>query len=36
MKGSLLYDMLTGKPPFFSTDKNEMMKKITHKPVPIP
>ena len=28
--------MLTGKPPFFSTNKNTMMKNIISKPVPIP
>jgi hypothetical protein len=28
--------MLTGKPPFYSTDKNEILKKITSKAVPIP
>jgi serine/threonine protein kinase len=36
MQGSLLYDMLTGKPPFYSTNKNDILKKITTKPVPIP
>lgn len=35
-QGSLLYDMLTGKPPFYSTNKNEILRKITTKPVPIP
>jgi serine/threonine protein kinase len=28
--------MLTGKPPFYSTNKNEILKKITTKSVPIP
>jgi serine/threonine protein kinase len=36
MQGSLLYDMLTGKPPFYSTNKNDILKKITTKSVPIP
>jgi hypothetical protein len=28
--------MLTGRPPFYSTNKNDILKKITTKPVPIP
>jgi serine/threonine protein kinase len=28
--------MLTGKPPFYSANKNDILKKITTKPVPIP
>lgn len=28
--------MLTGKPPFYSTNKNDILKRITTKPVPIP
>jgi serum/glucocorticoid-regulated kinase 2 len=34
--GSLLYDMLTGKPPFYSKNKHEILKNITSKPVPLP
>jgi serine/threonine protein kinase len=36
MKGSLLYDMLTGKPPFYSKNKHEILKNITSKSVPLP
>ncbi len=32
----MLYDMLTGRPPFYSTNKNDILKKITTKAVPIP
>lgn len=28
--------MLTGKPPFYSKNKHEMLKNITSKPVPLP
>ena len=31
-----MYDMLTGRPPFYSKDKHEMLKKIATKNVPIP
>ena len=34
--GSLMYDMLTGKPPFYSKNKHDMLKKIVTKSVPIP
>lgn len=34
--GSLIYDMLTGKPPFYSKNKHEILKNITSKPVPLP
>ena len=34
--GSVLYDMLTGKPPFYSKNKHEILKNITSKPVPLP
>ncbi|CAM5999119.1 unnamed protein product [Sphagnum balticum] len=36
IQGSLLFDMLTGKPPFYSNNKNDILKKITSKSVPIP
>lgn len=35
-QGSLLYDMLTGKPPFYSKNKNEIIKNVTSKQVPLP
>lgn len=28
--------MITGKPPFYSSNKTDILKKITTKPVPIP
>ena len=28
--------MLTGKPPFYSKNKHEILKNITSKPVPLP
>jgi serine/threonine protein kinase len=34
--GSVLYDMLTGKPPFFSKNKNEMLKNLVSRNVPMP
>jgi serine/threonine protein kinase len=34
--GSLLYDMLTGRPPFYSKNKHEILKNITSKQVPLP
>ena len=34
--GSVLYDMLTGKPPFYTKNKNEMLKNLVSKSVPIP
>lgn len=34
--GSVIYDMLTGKPPFYSKNKHEILKNITSKPVPLP
>jgi serine/threonine protein kinase len=34
--GSILYDMLTGKPPFYSKNKHEIQKNIISKPVPLP
>jgi serum/glucocorticoid-regulated kinase 2 len=34
--GSLLFDMLTGSPPFYSKNKHEIFKNITRKTVPLP
>ncbi|WFD25175.1 non-specific serine/threonine protein kinase [Malassezia nana] len=34
--GVLLYEMLTGLPPFFSEDVNEMYRKILHQPLTFP
>jgi serine/threonine protein kinase len=34
--GSVIYDMLTGRPPFYSKNKHEILKNITTKPVPLP
>ncbi|WFD18393.1 non-specific serine/threonine protein kinase [Malassezia caprae] len=34
--GVLLYEMLTGLPPFFSEDVNEMYRKILHEPLTFP
>jgi serine/threonine protein kinase len=36
IQASLLYDMLTGKPPFYCSNKNTMMKNLISKPVPLP
>ena len=36
MQGSLIYDMLTGHPPFYSHNKSSMMRNLVTKPVPIP
>ncbi len=34
--GSLIYDMLTGRPPFLSNNKSAMLKNLVSKPVPLP
>lgn len=34
--GSLIYDMLTGRPPFLSNNKSAMLKNLVTKPVPLP
>ena len=34
--GSIMYDMLTGRPPFLSNNKHSMLKNLVSKPVPIP
>jgi serine/threonine protein kinase len=34
--GSVLYDMLTGKPPFYSKNKSEILKNVTTRQVPLP
>ncbi|MFM7856541.1 MAG: protein kinase domain-containing protein, partial [Flammeovirgaceae bacterium] len=34
--GSIIYDMLTGRPPFLSNNKHSMLKNLVSKPVPIP
>jgi serine/threonine protein kinase len=34
--GSLIYDMLTGRPPFLNNNKTTMLKNICTKPVPLP
>jgi ribosomal protein S6 kinase beta len=36
MKGSLIYDMLTGRPPFLNSNKQTMMKNLVTTPVPLP
>ena len=32
----MIYDMLTGKPPFYSKDKHEILKNIVSKSIPLP
>jgi serine/threonine protein kinase len=34
--GALLYEMVTGLPPFYSTDKTEMYEQISFHPLPMP
>lgn len=34
--GALIYDMLTGRPPFLCNNKETMIKYITEKPIPLP
>jgi serine/threonine protein kinase len=34
--GALLYEMLTGLPPFYSTNRSKMYKRIQHEPLKIP
>jgi len=34
--GSLIYDMLTGRPPFLNNNKSVMLKNIVTKSVPLP
>ena len=34
--GALMYDMLTGKPPFYSKNKFQVLKNIRKKPIPMP
>lgn len=33
--GALIYEMLSGAPPFYSKDKNQMFKNRLEKPIPI-
>ncbi|EAS02374.2 Serine/Threonine kinase domain protein (macronuclear) [Tetrahymena thermophila SB210] len=34
--GALVYEMLTGSPPFYSNNKKQMLHNIIYKPIPIP
>jgi serine/threonine protein kinase len=34
--GAVIYEMLTGAPPFYSSDRKEILKHVVSKPVPIP
>ena len=36
MQGSLVFDMLTGRPPFLNNNKNTMLKNLVTSPVPLP
>lgn len=36
IKGSLVFDMLTGRPPFLNNNKNTMLKNLVTSPVPLP
>jgi len=35
-QGSLIYDMLTGRPPFLNSNKQTMLKNLVTTPVPLP